>query len=139
MSDTPKSVLHAPTLALRRLAQTAAPLIRQVAAPASNNSNMQQQTRLYGNGVNVLVYTGPGTSKFAVENTILTLKTVLKDQYDVMRVDAKALLNEPWQVGCSGHLWNRTEIVPHTVKPHFHASVSLVPGNRGHGCHSWWS
>jgi biotin--protein ligase len=55
---------------------------------------------LYGSGgINVLVYSGPGTAKFAVENTVATLKAVLRDQYDVMKVDAKALLTEPWQVG----------------------------------------
>ncbi|KAI9031214.1 biotin-protein ligase [Hyaloraphidium curvatum] len=92
--ETPISVLHAPTLALRRLNQTAAPLIRQAA------SKMASRTpKLYGSpgAANVLVYTGPGTSKFAVENTLTTLKALLVGQYDVMSIDAKVILNEPWQ------------------------------------------
>jgi len=95
MSDVP-SVLHAPTLALRRLAQTAAPLLFR----AGMASGSRPLPSLYGSGgINVLVYSGPGTAKFAVENTVATLKAVLRDQYDVMKVDAKALLTEPWQVG----------------------------------------
>ncbi|KXS18005.1 hypothetical protein M427DRAFT_68150 [Gonapodya prolifera JEL478] len=47
--------------------------------------------------MNVLVYTGPGTARSSVEHTMATLKELLGSAYDVMAVDAKTILSEPWQ------------------------------------------
>ncbi|TPX69617.1 hypothetical protein SpCBS45565_g02331 [Spizellomyces sp. 'palustris'] len=47
--------------------------------------------------MNVLVYTGPGTARGPVDNTLLTLKSLLSAHYDVIPVDADTLLKEPWQ------------------------------------------
>ncbi|KAI9099243.1 biotin-protein ligase [Phlyctochytrium arcticum] len=47
--------------------------------------------------MNVLVYTGPGTAKGPVDNTALTLKSLLSTYYDVIPVDANTLLSDSWQ------------------------------------------
>ncbi|CAG8443443.1 8317_t:CDS:2 [Ambispora gerdemannii] len=46
--------------------------------------------------MNVLVYIGPGSSPLSVSNTIDTLKHALGAHYDVIRVDAKVIREEPW-------------------------------------------
>ncbi|KAJ3341084.1 biotin holocarboxylase synthetase [Gonapodya sp. JEL0774] len=46
--------------------------------------------------MNVLVYSGPGTAKSSVMHTMSTLKSILGSTYDVMQVDAKTILEEPW-------------------------------------------
>ncbi|KAJ3017493.1 biotin holocarboxylase synthetase [Thoreauomyces humboldtii] len=47
--------------------------------------------------MNVLVYTGPGTARGPVEQTLLTLRSLLSSNYDVIPIDAAGLLTEPWQ------------------------------------------
>jgi len=47
--------------------------------------------------MNVLVYSGPGTSKGAVGHTLSSLKRELSDHYDVIPVDDTTLVSEPWE------------------------------------------
>ncbi|KAI9015180.1 biotin-protein ligase [Gaertneriomyces semiglobifer] len=47
--------------------------------------------------MNVLVYTGPGTSPGAIHHTFLTLRSHLSSSYDVIPVTADTLSNEPWE------------------------------------------
>ncbi|TPX49284.1 hypothetical protein SeMB42_g02674 [Synchytrium endobioticum] len=49
------------------------------------------------NAMNVLVYADQGTAKTPIDHTLLTLKSSLSASYDVMLVDAKTLLTEPWE------------------------------------------
>ncbi|KAG2173767.1 hypothetical protein INT43_005187 [Umbelopsis isabellina] len=51
--------------------------------------------------MNVLVYTGDGTSPNSVSHTVSTLKLLLGHSYDVIKVDAQALQKEPWEATCS--------------------------------------
>ncbi|RCH87598.1 biotin holocarboxylase synthetase [Rhizopus azygosporus] len=51
--------------------------------------------------MNVLIYNGNGTSPNSVKQTYNTLKILLGHAYDVMKVDATTLRNEPWQETCS--------------------------------------
>jgi biotin--protein ligase len=51
--------------------------------------------------MNVLIYNGNGTSANAVKQTYTTLKAILGHAYDVMKVDATTLKDEPWQETCS--------------------------------------
>jgi biotin--protein ligase len=53
------------------------------------------------NDMNVLIYNGNGTSANAVKQTYTTLKAILGHAYDVMKVDATTLKDEPWQETCS--------------------------------------
>ncbi|KAI8591198.1 biotin-protein ligase [Geranomyces variabilis] len=46
---------------------------------------------------NVLVYTGPGTSRGPVDNTLYTLRSLLSARYDVIPVAAAALSTDTWQ------------------------------------------
>ncbi|KAI8920230.1 biotin-protein ligase [Powellomyces hirtus] len=46
--------------------------------------------------MNVLVYTGPGTSRGPIEHTLATLRSLLSTHYDIIPVDAHTLLTEPW-------------------------------------------
>ncbi|KAJ3146167.1 biotin holocarboxylase synthetase [Geranomyces michiganensis] len=46
---------------------------------------------------NVLVYTGPGTSRGPVEHTLYTLRSLLSARYDVIPVAAAALASDSWQ------------------------------------------
>lgn len=46
--------------------------------------------------MNILVYSGNGTSAGSVQHTMLTLKSQLSKNYDVIPIDATGLLNEPW-------------------------------------------
>ncbi|KAI9273661.1 biotin-protein ligase [Sporodiniella umbellata] len=51
--------------------------------------------------MNVLIYNGAGTSLNSVKHTYSTLKILLGHAYDVMKVDALTLKNEPWEETCS--------------------------------------
>ncbi|KAI8578733.1 hypothetical protein K450DRAFT_245252 [Umbelopsis ramanniana AG] len=51
--------------------------------------------------MNVLVYTGDGTSPNSVSHTVSTLKSLLGHSYDIIKVDAQALDKEPWEATCS--------------------------------------
>lgn len=51
--------------------------------------------------MNVLIYNGNGTSPTSVKQTYLTLKAILGHAYDIIKVDATTLQNEPWQDHCS--------------------------------------
>lgn len=51
--------------------------------------------------MNILVYTGDGTSPNSVSHTVSTLKLLLGHSYDVIKVDAQALDKEPWEATCS--------------------------------------
>ncbi|KAJ3172391.1 biotin holocarboxylase synthetase [Geranomyces variabilis] len=46
---------------------------------------------------NVLVYTGPGTSRGPVDNTLYTLRSLLSARYDVIPVAAAAISTDTWQ------------------------------------------
>ncbi|KAI9488995.1 biotin-protein ligase [Zychaea mexicana] len=52
-------------------------------------------------GINVLIYTGNGTSPNSVRHTQNTLKSLLGHAYDVVPVDAKTLRQEPWEGTCA--------------------------------------
>ncbi|KAG2220121.1 hypothetical protein INT45_006149 [Circinella minor] len=52
-------------------------------------------------GINVLIYTGNGTSPNSVRHTQKTLKSLLGHAYDVVSVDAKTLRVEPWEETCA--------------------------------------
>ncbi|KAI8140387.1 biotin-protein ligase [Fennellomyces sp. T-0311] len=52
-------------------------------------------------GINVLIYTGNGTSPNSVVHTQKTLKSLLGHAYDVVPVDAKTLRVEPWEETCA--------------------------------------
>ncbi|AOA63392.1 Biotin:apoprotein ligase, covalently modifies proteins with the addition of biotin [Komagataella phaffii GS115] len=47
--------------------------------------------------MNVLVYTGNGTTTDSIKHTLYSLRTLLSPYYAVIGVDSKVLLNEPWQ------------------------------------------
>lgn len=53
--------------------------------------------------LNVLIYSGPGTCEFSVNQTFRTLKRFLKSSYDVKLVNADVLKNEriPWDESCA--------------------------------------
>ena len=51
--------------------------------------------------MNVLIYNGNGTSPNSVKQTYNILKSLLGHAYDVMKVDATTLKNEPWEESCS--------------------------------------
>ncbi|KAI7863662.1 biotin-protein ligase, partial [Spinellus fusiger] len=51
--------------------------------------------------MNVLLYSGNGTSANAVLQAHRALKLTLGHAYDIIRVSADTLRNEPWEVGCS--------------------------------------
>ena len=51
--------------------------------------------------MNVLIYTGNGTSPTSVKQAYYTLKNILGHAYDVMKVDAATLRTEPWEETCS--------------------------------------
>lgn len=47
--------------------------------------------------MNILVYEGEGTDGFSVTNTVYTLKQFLSENYDVIKVDEKLVISQPWQ------------------------------------------
>lgn len=51
--------------------------------------------------MNVLVYSGPGTSVTSVQHVLQSLKKYVGRFYDIKKIDEVALSNEPWEVGCS--------------------------------------
>ncbi|KAJ3414706.1 biotin holocarboxylase synthetase [Chytridiales sp. JEL 0842] len=51
--------------------------------------------------MNVLVYTGAGTSKGSADLTLKLLRSMLSLSYDVIPVDANVLTKEPWQATAS--------------------------------------
>lgn len=57
--------------------------------------------RHYSTAMNVLIYSGNGTSPNSVKQTYFTLKAILGHAYDVMKVDAATLKTEPWEETCS--------------------------------------
>ncbi|KAF9579606.1 biotin holocarboxylase synthetase [Lunasporangiospora selenospora] len=51
--------------------------------------------------MNILIYSGEGTSRTSLAHTVRTLKALLGHHYDVMKIDAKGLLSEPWEESTS--------------------------------------
>ena len=53
--------------------------------------------------LNVLIYSGPGTSEFSVNQTLRTLKKFLKSSYDVKLIGSDVLKNDkiPWDESCA--------------------------------------
>lgn len=51
--------------------------------------------------MNVLVYSGEGTSRTSLAHTVRTLKALVGHQYDVMKIDSHGLLTEPWEESTS--------------------------------------
>ncbi|RUS22453.1 biotin-protein ligase [Endogone sp. FLAS-F59071] len=51
--------------------------------------------------MNILVYAGNGTSPQSVAFTISTLKSILGHSHDVIQVDKKSILEDPWAETCS--------------------------------------
>ncbi|KAF9120497.1 biotin holocarboxylase synthetase [Mortierella sp. GBA39] len=51
--------------------------------------------------MNVLVYSGEGTSRASLAHTVRTLRTLVGHHYDVMKIDAKGLTTEPWEESTS--------------------------------------
>ncbi|KAF7730688.1 biotin holocarboxylase synthetase [Apophysomyces ossiformis] len=51
--------------------------------------------------MNILVYSGPGTSSNSVLQTYTSMKSLLGHAYDIIKVDADVLKKEPWEEGCS--------------------------------------
>ncbi|KAG0240291.1 biotin-protein ligase [Mortierella sp. GBAus27b] len=47
--------------------------------------------------MNVLVYSGEGTSRISLAHTVRSLRALVGQHYDVMKIDAKGLQNEPWE------------------------------------------
>ncbi|KAG0298564.1 biotin holocarboxylase synthetase, partial [Dissophora globulifera] len=47
--------------------------------------------------MNVLVYSGEGTSRTSLAHTVRSLRWLVGQQYDVMKIDAKGLQTEPWE------------------------------------------
>ncbi|ORX51705.1 class II aaRS and biotin synthetase [Hesseltinella vesiculosa] len=51
--------------------------------------------------MNVLLYAGEGASPNAIKQTYATLKRLLGQAYDIIKVDAHILKREPWEETCS--------------------------------------
>ncbi|KAG0076239.1 biotin holocarboxylase synthetase [Linnemannia elongata] len=51
--------------------------------------------------MNVLVYSGEGTSRASLAHTVRTLRSLVGHHYDVMKIDAKGLITEPWEESTS--------------------------------------
>ncbi|KAF9107924.1 biotin holocarboxylase synthetase [Mortierella sp. AM989] len=47
--------------------------------------------------MNVVVYSGEGTSRTSLAHTVRSLRALVGQHYDVMKIDAKGLLTEPWE------------------------------------------
>lgn len=52
-------------------------------------------------GINILIYSGNGTSPNSVRHTQHTLKLLLGHAYDIVKVDAQVLRTEPWEESCA--------------------------------------
>lgn len=57
----------------------------------------------HGMSLNVLIYAGPGTCEFSVNQTLRTLRRFLKSSYDVKLVGSEVLKNDriPWEESCA--------------------------------------
>ncbi|KAF9926001.1 biotin holocarboxylase synthetase [Linnemannia zychae] len=51
--------------------------------------------------MNILVYSGEGTSRASLAHTVRTLRALVGHHYDVMKIDAKGLITEPWEESTS--------------------------------------
>ncbi|KAG0241420.1 biotin holocarboxylase synthetase [Actinomortierella wolfii] len=51
--------------------------------------------------MNILVYSGEGTSRTSLAHTVNSLRTLVGHHYDVMKIDAQGLLTEPWEESTS--------------------------------------
>ncbi|KAF8947980.1 biotin holocarboxylase synthetase, partial [Haplosporangium gracile] len=47
--------------------------------------------------MNILVYSGDGTSRTSLIHTVNSLRSLVGQYYDVMKIDATGLLTEPWE------------------------------------------
>ncbi|KAF9411950.1 biotin holocarboxylase synthetase [Podila epigama] len=47
--------------------------------------------------MNILVYSGDGVSRNSLAHTVSSLRSLVGQHYDVMKIDAKALVEEPWE------------------------------------------
>ncbi|KAF9949602.1 biotin holocarboxylase synthetase [Mortierella alpina] len=51
--------------------------------------------------MNILVYSGEGISRTSLIHTVNSLRSLVGQHYDVMRIDDKGLLTEPWEESTS--------------------------------------
>lgn len=51
--------------------------------------------------MNVLIYSGPGTSALSVQQVTRSLRRCLGKLYDIKTVDAKVVREDPWETGCA--------------------------------------
>lgn len=51
--------------------------------------------------INVLVYSGPGTSIFSVKHTTWTLRRLLGSSYSISTISSTQILQEPWSSTCA--------------------------------------
>ncbi|KAG0259492.1 biotin holocarboxylase synthetase [Mortierella polycephala] len=51
--------------------------------------------------MNILVYSGDGTSRTSLIHTVNSLRSLVGQHYDVMKIDAQGLLTEPWEESTS--------------------------------------
>ncbi|KAG0246276.1 biotin-protein ligase [Mortierella sp. GBAus27b] len=51
--------------------------------------------------MNVLVYSGDGTSRASLIHTVNSLRSIVGQYYDVIKIDDKGLLTEPWEESTS--------------------------------------
>ncbi|RUO96983.1 biotin-protein ligase [Jimgerdemannia flammicorona] len=51
--------------------------------------------------MNILVYSGDGTSRISISHTCSTLKALLGHSHDILQVDARTLQDDPWPETCS--------------------------------------
>ncbi|KAG0364208.1 biotin-protein ligase [Gamsiella multidivaricata] len=47
--------------------------------------------------MNILVYSGEGTSRTSLAHTVRSLRSLVGQHYDVMKIDSKGLATEPWE------------------------------------------
>ncbi|KAF8926335.1 biotin holocarboxylase synthetase [Dissophora ornata] len=51
--------------------------------------------------MNILVYSGDGTSRTSLTHTVNSLRSLVGQHYDVMKIDDKGLCDEPWEESTS--------------------------------------
>ncbi|KAF9436348.1 biotin holocarboxylase synthetase [Entomortierella beljakovae] len=51
--------------------------------------------------MNILVYSGDGASRASIAHTVNSLRSLIGQHYDVMKIDASGLLTEPWEESTS--------------------------------------
>ncbi|KFH71359.1 hypothetical protein MVEG_01658 [Podila verticillata NRRL 6337] len=51
--------------------------------------------------MNILVYSGDGVSRNSLAHTVNSLRSLVGQHYDVMKIDAQGLLTEPWEESTS--------------------------------------